>query len=60
MRCPTCRVADVSEIRLNLRNREVTLHACVRCETRWWDQEGEPVALDYVLELASPAVAATA
>ena len=57
MMCPTCRMVDLSEIRLSLRNSEVTLHACVRCEQRWWDRDGEPVALDEVLGLLSPRVA---
>jgi len=56
MTCPTCRVVEVSEIHLNLRDRQVTMHACVRCETRWWDQDGEPVPLDHVLALVRPGV----
>ena len=60
MTCPTCRVVDVSEIRLNIRDRRLTMHACVRCEARWWDHDGEPVGLDQVLGLVSPAVSAGA
>ncbi len=56
MMCPTCRV-DLSEIRLNLRNADVKLRACVRCEQRWWHRDGEPVALDEVLGLIRPPVA---
>lgn len=57
MRCPTCRVIELSEIRLKLRDSDVTLRACVRCEQRWWDRDGEPVALDEVLGLIRPRVA---
>ncbi|MDQ6797742.1 MAG: hypothetical protein M3011_06925 [Actinomycetota bacterium] len=48
---------ELSEIRLNLANSDVTLRACVRCEQRWWDRDGEPVALDEVLGLIKPRVA---
>ncbi len=56
MRCPTCRVVELSEIRLKLHDCDVTLHTCVRCEQRWWDRDGEPVALDQVLGLVTPRV----
>jgi len=49
-------VVDLSEIRLQVRGSDVTLHACVRCEKRWWDRDGEVVALDQVLALISPPV----
>ncbi len=56
MTCPTCRVVDLSEIQLNLSDRRVTMRACGRCENRWWDQDGEAVALDHVLDLVRPGV----
>jgi len=51
---------ELSEIRLKLRESDVRLRACVRCEQRWWDRDGEPVALDEVLGLISPRVAVNA
>ncbi len=54
MRCPTCRVPQVTEISLTLKGSSVTMHSCTRCETRWWDQEGRRVALHHVLRLATP------
>lgn len=57
MMCPACRMVGVNEIQLELGGSEVTLHACVRCEHRWWDRDGEQVALDEVLHLISPPVA---
>jgi hypothetical protein len=30
------------------------MHSCIRCETRWWDQDGRRVALHHVLHLATP------
>jgi Zn-finger nucleic acid-binding protein len=54
MRCPTCRVAEMIEIRVELRGSNVTMHSCSHCETRWWDEEGERVALHHVLRMADP------
>lgn len=54
MRCPTCRGGDLTEIRLQLRGNSITMHSCSRCETRWWDQEGERVALHHVLAMVTP------
>jgi hypothetical protein len=54
MSCPMCRVADLTEISLHLRGRRVTMHSCRRCETRWWDEDGERVALRHVLTLVTP------
>lgn len=52
MACPTCRMGHLVEIELTLRERRVTLHCCSRCETKWWDQDGEQVAVSRVLDLA--------
>jgi hypothetical protein len=30
------------------------MHSCSHCETRWWDEEGERVALHHVLRMADP------
>jgi hypothetical protein len=54
MRCPKCRVADLTAISLTLRGRSLTMHSCSHCELRWWDQEGERVALNHVIGLATP------
>lgn len=54
MTCPKCRVAGVTEINLELRGSSVTMHSCSRCDTRWWDQAGDTVALRHVLDLAAP------
>ena len=54
MKCPSCRVTAVTEISLELKGSSVTMHSCTRCETRWWDQDGQRVALGHVLHLATP------
>jgi len=53
MRCPNCRNARLVEIDLTLKDRRVTMHACSRCDVRWWDDGGERVGLHQVLELAA-------
>ena len=54
MSCPKCRAADLTEISLRLRGQNVVMHSCSRCETRWWDSDGERVQLRHVLGLATP------
>jgi hypothetical protein len=34
---------------------EVEFYSCHTCEARWWNQDGEPLALDTVLEMAKKA-----
>ena len=53
MSCPRCRAADLTEISLELRGKNVIMHSCARCETRWWDADGEQVGLHHVLHLAT-------
>ena len=53
MPCPNCRNARLVEIGMNLRDNRVTLHSCPSCEQRWWDREGEQIALRSVLELVT-------
>jgi hypothetical protein len=53
MTCPNCRESRLVEIDITLKERSVTMHSCSRCDTRWWDREGEQVGLTHVLELAT-------
>lgn len=54
MGCPVCRAHRLVEIDVNLSGRNVTLHSCSACDTRWWDdEEGEVVELDEVIDLAT-------
>ena len=53
MTCPNCRGSRLVEIGITLKERQVTMHACSKCETRWWDNEGERVGLANVLDLAA-------
>ena len=54
MVCPFCRSTALVEIGLTLRGQQVTMHSCSSCDTRWWDKDGERVALPSVLEMAAP------
>ena len=53
MSCPMCRSTGLVEIGMHLRGQRVTMHSCSQCETRWWDSDGERLALPSVLELAT-------
>ena len=53
MRCPSCNKSGLVEIALTIANRAVRMRNCSACDSRWWDSEGEPLALPGVLELAA-------
>ena len=53
MTCPRCKTSRLVEIELTIDKRAVTMRSCSRCDTRWWDSEGESLQLPGVLELAS-------
>lgn len=54
MECPQCRAENCTEIRLDLKDDEtVDFFSCRRCEAKWWQREGDTIALDEVLNLAS-------
>lgn len=53
MDCPVCRGARLVEIEIELKGELVRMHSCSRCDTRWWERNGEQLALDNVLELAT-------
>ncbi len=52
MTCPRCKASRLVEIKLTIDERAVTMRSCSRCDTRWWDSEGEALQLPGVLELA--------
>ena len=54
MGCPVCRAHQLVEIGVNLAGRNVTLHSCSGCDTRWWDDDaGEAIELGDVIDLAT-------
>ncbi|HVL28832.1 MAG TPA: hypothetical protein VM390_11835 [Acidimicrobiales bacterium] len=55
MTCPNCRTGAVLEIAATIAGSRFTMHSCPTCESRWWDRDGEPVALDRVLSTVAAA-----
>lgn len=54
MECPQCHAKDCTEIRLHLTGEDtVEFFSCRRCEAKWWEREGDTIALDEVLNLAA-------
>lgn len=54
MECPQCHGRNCTEIVINLRDEEtVQFFSCRRCEAKWWERQGETIALDQVLHLAA-------
>ncbi len=53
MSCPVCRDRELVEIDLTVGGRPVTLHSRSRCDTRWWDADGEQIQLRTLLDLAT-------
>jgi transposase-like protein len=53
MHCPRCTNSRLVEISMTLAGERVLLRSCSACDTRWWNREGEPIALRDVLQLAS-------
>jgi transcription elongation factor Elf1 len=53
MACPVCRTSKLVEIAINMGDTRVTMHSCSRCDTRWWDRDGDKLAVDGILSLAA-------
>ena len=53
MKCPRCKTARLVEIRVTVKERLVTMRSCSRCDSRWWDSDGESVPLPRVVELVT-------
>ncbi len=54
MHCPRCRGEDCVQIEINLTGgNTVQFLSCRSCEAKWWEQDGDSIALDDVLVQAS-------
>lgn len=54
MRCPECKGEDCIQIEINLTGEEVVqFFSCRNCEAKWWERDGDTIALDEVLGLAA-------
>ncbi len=56
MQCPQCQNEDTTNIVIKLKGEDsVSFFQCRKCETKWWEHAGDPVALDEVLNLTAAA-----
>ena len=56
MECPKCGSTDSTNIVINLKaDDNVQFFNCRKCEARWWEHQGDTIALDEVLNLAADA-----
>jgi hypothetical protein len=54
MECTSCGGRDCTEIEIRLKAEEsVRFYSCRRCEAKWWQKEGDTIALDEVLTLTN-------
>lgn len=53
MTCSRCKTTPVVEIAVTIGERPVRMRSCSHCDTRWWESEGEALALPRVLEMAT-------
>lgn len=52
MDCPQCHAHDVIEIKHRLPDdTEVHFFSCHKCESKWWDRDGDQVDLGQILDI---------
>ncbi len=52
-RCPVCSAEELLTVTVTVAGADIEFTACNVCERRWWERDGETVALSAVLSLAS-------
>jgi uncharacterized Zn finger protein (UPF0148 family) len=52
--CPRCS-SSLIEIRIDQAGRAMVMRSCSTCDSRWWQRDGEDVALCAVLETVASA-----
>lgn len=54
MQCPRCKSDDFTEIDIEVKvENSVKFFSCRLCEKKWWERNGDFIALDEVLTLAT-------
>ena len=54
MQCPRCASDDFTEIAIEVKvENSVNFFSCRHCEKKWWERDGDSIALDDVLSLAT-------
>jgi transposase-like protein len=52
--CPYCQGQDCIQIEIRLKGEEtVQFFSCRRCETKWWERDGDTIDLEEVLHLTA-------
>lgn len=47
--CPDCRKGDLITITMSLGGSELSFTTCHFCQAKWWERDGEEVALSSVI-----------
>jgi len=50
--CTGCAKGALITIRMRIAGHEIVFHRCARCEANTWEEQGDVLSLDEVLELA--------
>lgn len=54
MQCPRCTSDECTEIDIEVKlDKSVKFFSCRLCEKKWWESNGDSIALDEVLTLAT-------
>lgn len=54
MQCPRCTSEECTEIAIEVKvDKSVKFFSCRLCEKKWWERDGDSIALDDVLTLAT-------
>lgn len=54
MQCPRCTSEECTEIGIEVKvDKSVKFFSCRLCEKKWWERDGDSIALDDVLTLAT-------
>ena len=50
--CTGCAQTTAVTIRMRIGGRDLVFHGCAKCEANTWEEQGDVLSLDQVLELA--------
>jgi hypothetical protein len=50
--CTGCATGSAITIKMRIGGRDLVFHGCSRCEANTWEEQGDALSLDEVLELA--------
>jgi hypothetical protein len=50
--CTGCAQTTAVTIQMRIGGRDLVFHGCAKCEANTWEEQGDVLSLDQVLELA--------